>query len=159
MGNSGKDRAISQAEGPKIMGWLTAVLVIIVYLFLVIYVRGEPTGKALGRKKSCQSNLRVISGAHEMQRSSNDPQLEAVSLEDLLAASYLKSMPTCNGDVGKIGSGAYVIENGIWKCTFHGTIDEIEKEIQVSKSFSQIFQRGINRFSPGALIFIPIFVD
>jgi competence protein ComGC len=159
MAERGKGGTSSQSEGAQILGLFAFVLIIIFYVLLALYVRGTPTGKALGRKKNCQSNLRVIIGAHEMFRMENDAQLASFSIKDLAGGGYIKSMPNCYGDRGEVGTGTYEIEDGIWKCTFHGTIDDIEKEIQDYKSLSQVLQRGVRRFDLGALIFIPLFVD
>jgi|GEM_PF-6589352 len=156
---SGKGETNSQSEGIKILGSITFVLMIIIYVLLALYVRGAPTGKALGRKQSCKSNLQVIIGAHEMFRMSKDARTASFSIDDLVDGGYLKSMPSCYGERGESGTGTYEIENDIWKCTFHGTIDDIEKEVNDYTSLSQVLRRGVSRFDPGALVFIPIFVD
>ncbi|MBF0503407.1 MAG: hypothetical protein HQM09_25045 [Candidatus Riflebacteria bacterium] len=77
----------------------------------------------------------------------------------MVKGNYLKVMPECYGEREMTGTGTYVFEGGLWKCTFHGTTDRIDLEIQEYNSLPNILRRGINRFAPSALIFIPLYVD
>ncbi len=112
-------------------------------LSLMAYGKGSWIGPQMGRKMICLGNLKLLKSALEMYYLDYpDGNLPIDPVQKLSDENYLKHYPLCVGEPGTMAMGKYSPEGKNWRCSLHGTIEEIEKEANYRKSFTFIMKQG-----------------